>query len=501
MKNRSVPAQVISGILLTVVALVLTACGQVIYKLPQYNFANRPIPPSQLLQRVMAAYTANGSAGGLEILDGFRDIRSNVQNTIPFFSISGYSGGNPSTIINFPEQSTGYVFSNNDGRLATINYGKESASGDAGVFAPTTPSVAASTDGSRFAAAQEINGQLAVLSTSGSFYLNLPNVYKVVINRGNSVILAMVRNSNSLYRVVKLNQTNTPTQPPGSVDCQPVLLPIYCVVPVPGTYDRPYDVSFSLDGTTAYVLNCGPECGGTTAGITFLQEGALTVDVIPTVNPLSPGAPSPLAMIPSANPLPIPGGVTAALSNGTTLYLAGQSLYDKNAGGALVPVPRADGLFTGYLTAVNLSNYAVSNPYNISDGRHTKMLFADDNTLWVGSQQCANGERHALGINYNCLTRVALATGTPVAQIVPAVVPGNGAQTVPYPNENQDLYYYGSLNGICWVQLYHKVYTAYGGQIHAFKTSDGSEINNTNITVQGTVLDVAYMDALSNDAN
>jgi hypothetical protein len=37
--------------------------------------------------------------------------------------------------------------------------------------------------------------------------------------------------------------------------------------------------------------------------------------------------------------------------------------------------------------------------------------------------------------------------------------------------------------------------------VHAFNTLDGSEINNINITVQGTALDVAYMDALTDNAN
>ena len=181
--------------------------------------------------------------------------------------------------------------------------------------------------------------------------------------------------------------------------------------------------------------------------------------------------------------------------------------------------PRADGLFTGYLTAVNLSNYSVSTPISISDGTHTKLLFADDNTLWVGSQQCASGERAATGQNYNCLTMITLGAGSgPIgtAQVIPNVTPG-GSTTVPYPNTNQNLYYYGDLTGICWVETYHKVFTAYGGQIHAFYTGGaittlgdpavgttppaGSEIDNSNITIQGTVLDVAYMDASTNSTN
>ncbi|HEY4011276.1 MAG TPA: hypothetical protein VGM11_14070, partial [Acidobacteriaceae bacterium] len=320
--------------------------------------------------------------------------------------------------------------------------------------------------------------------------------------------------------------------PPGSIDCEPQLLPVFCVVPVPGTYDHPTNASFSLDGNSVYVLNCGPECGGTTSSISVLQAGALLTDNIPSISPLDPAAPSPFANIGVPNPIPIPGGATVALSNGTTLYVAGQSLYSLN-NGVLNNTPRADGLFTGYLTAVNVSNYSVSQPVSISDGTHTKLLFADDNTLWAGSQQCASGERAAIAAseladngttdqagNYNCLTMVNIGSSVPTAQIVPTVVQtasGTGNTTVPYPNTNQNYYYYGDLTGICWVQGYHKVFTAYGGQVHAFYTGGaittandpahdttpaaGSEIDNFNFTIQGTVLDVAYMDALTNSAN
>jgi hypothetical protein len=131
------------------------------------------------------------------------------------------------------------------------------------------------------------------------------------------------------------------------------------------------------------------------------------------------------------------------------------------------------------------------------------MLFADNNTLWIGSQFCATGERAKLNQNYNCLTMVTLgATSGTVAsaQIVPNVTPG-GATVVPFPNQNDNQYYYGSLTGICWVQNFNKVYTAYGGQVHIFSTIDGSEIDNTLVAVQGTALDVAYMDAISDGAD
>ena len=504
MKNRRFSAQVLSGLLLATATLATTACANKIYYYPAYNYSGRPTPPSGILQRVMAAYTNNGSSGGLEILDGLRDIRSNVQNTITSFHISGYSAAEPIYIINYPEQTTGYVLSYTDGVLGNVNYSREASSGAAASFGSTTPSAAAAPDGITFAGAAEQAGVLGVSSNGVAVSLSLPNVDKVVIDQGDSVILAMVRNSNTLYRVVKLPATSTPVLPPGAVDCQPILLPVFCVVPVAGTYDRPTDVKFSVDGTTAYVLNSGPENGGTTASVTFLQEGALNINSVPTINPLSPSAPSPMETLPVANPVPIPGGVTAALSDGSYLYLSGQQL-------------QPSGLFAGYLTVLNLTTYKAGAPISISDGTHTKMLFADDNTLWVGSSQCANGVRAALAAtgnttqaaNTNCLTMVTLnGTTAPTAQIIPAVsATATNPVTVPYPNTNQNLYYYGSLTGLCWVQNYHKVYTAYGGQIHAFYTNAtslgpaGTEINNANITIQGTVLDVAYMDAETNSAN
>ena len=523
MKIRSVTAQLCAGLLLAASTLALTSCANKIYYYPTSNYAGRPIPPSGLLQRVMAAYSANGSSGGLEILDGYRDLRGNVQNTITHFAISGFSEADPIQIINYPEETTGYVLSENDGNLTTINYGKETSVGVAAGFGAGTPSAAASPNGVTFIGAAEQAGTFGMNIGGGQYSFSLPNVYKVVVDQGNTVMLAMVRNSNTLYRIVKLPATTTPVIPPGSVDCQPLLLPTFCVVPVGGpanAYDRPSNVYFSLDGTTAYVLNCGPECGGTTAGVTFLQMAALEFTNVPTVNPLSAAAPSPLQPLPVANPVPIPGGVTVALSDATNLYLAGQQL-------------QSNGLFAGNLTLLNLATYSAGAPVSIADGTHTRLLFADDNTLWVGASQCANGVRASLAAqqvaanqnttqaaNYNCLTMVQLGGATPIATIIPAVSQSStptSAVQVPYPNTNQNLYYYGSASGICWVQGFHKVYTAYGGQIHAFYTggaitasSDpkygttppaGTEINNYNVTVQGTVLDVAYMDALTNSAN
>ena len=190
----------------------------------------------------------------------------------------------------------------------------------------------------------------------------------------------------------------------------------------------------------------------------------------------------------------VPGGVTNALSDGTTLYVSGQQL-------------QPDGLFAGNLSIISLATNTLTGKYSISDGHHSKMLFGDNNTLWIGSQSCATGERAARaaqGItdqtaNYNCLTR--FDRGSLIASIVPFVIQGSATAVVPYPNTNQNQYYYGDLTGLCWVQGFNKMYTAYGGQVHVFSTVDGSEINNKDVIVQGTALDVAYLDAITDADN
>jgi len=505
--TRSRPAQILCGLLIAIATAALTSCHSATffdYHFPSSTFANRPVPPSLLAERVMVAVSTNGSQGSLPILDALRDIRSNVQNTKPSFSISGTVGAFPNLILTFPAEIRGYVFSSTGGTVSLVNYGTESATTPAGVgpYAGATSLAIPPTFGHIYAALPQA-GQLVIsdfTSTAGTYVLNIPNVYQVAVNPGDTTVLAMVRNSNAIYRVIKLNVNQYPTSATaiaaiGAVDCEPLNVPIYCAVPVnTGTntnaFDRPVGVYFSLDGTSAYVLNCGAECGGTTSSVTFLQQGALNV------NTFTIGVPNVDAF--SSN-VPVPGGVTAAVSDGTTLYVSGQQL-------------QPDGLFAGNLSTINLAasatspSTAVTGKYSISDGTHTKMLFADDNTLWIGSQQCANGERAlqaSLGVltqaaNYNCLTRFDL--GALSASIVPAVTQGPSPVPVPYPNTNQNQFYYGDLTGLCWVQTFHKVYTAYGGQVHAFNTADGSEINNFLITVQGTALDVAYLDAQT-DAN
>src|SRR5271163_1877656 len=188
--------------MIAAVTLGLTACGQNFYKFPQFNFANRPVPPSKLANRVMVSVTANGgTTGSLQILDALRNLRNNIQNTKTSFSISGYSSGFPNLILNFPSEITGYVYSNTLGDVQIINYGTEAVTGSAGTFPAKSTGLAIPPTFGHIYSAEESTGQLGIIdnSTGKSYGLNLPNVFQVVANTGDTVVLAMVRNSDAIY--------------------------------------------------------------------------------------------------------------------------------------------------------------------------------------------------------------------------------------------------------------------------------------------------------------
>jgi hypothetical protein len=162
------------------------------------------------------------------------------------------------------------------------------------------------------------------------------------------------------------------------------------------------------------------------------------------------------------------------------MYVVGQQLQQ-------------DGFWGGQLTRLDLSANAVvassassPNPVSISDGAPgavSRMLLADDNTLWIGMTKCTGGERYnnpgAYPGGYGCLTMFNTSTNT-VTLLEP---------------------YIGDATGIAAVTGLNKIYVAQGGQVYIYKTADGTAINNQYVTVTGTAWDVAYMDATSDSDN
>lgn len=434
------------------------------------------------------------SRGVLQFVDAYYDIRHSYNDKTASFSISGYSGALPVTIQNMPEEQLGVVYGSGDGSFTSVNYGKESSGGAVGGLSGSSSSIFMTRNQSYvFAASQSSHVFTAVNQAAGSSaQLSLPGVYRVSVNPGGSMALAFVENSNYIYYPRKLSAAQTvsfsggpSTWPKAAVDCQPQNAPSWCLfqaqspdsVDATGNYfgaplafDRPVKAVFSADGGTAYVLSCGPECGGATASVSLLPVGPM-IFLTGLNSGLLPCNTAPCA---NSKTTPIkrilaPGGASNALVDTSTMYVVGQQ-------------PQTDGLFGGYLTVLNLASNTASSPVSISDGEPgavSRMLEADDNTLWIGMTKCTNGERFAHGLPYGCLTMYNIAEKK-VVMLEP---------------------YIGDATGIAAVTGLHKIYTAQGGQVYINSTADGSSIDNQYVTVTGTAYDVAYMDALTDGDN
>lgn len=464
------------------VAGALAGCGTTTY------FAGRVLPPSGLANRVLIAIQNPGasSPGSLSIVDAFYDIRYkyNSTNTGPAYFISGFSGALPVTIQNLPNETLGAVYSSGGGgSLSLISYAGEKANGNvSGLNGPSSSVFMTRDQNFVFAASQALHVLTVVNKSNGSsFPLSLPGVYRVSVNPGGSAALAFVQNSNYVYYPRQLTATETlsysggpSTWPTGAEDCEPQNVPVWCLFQAlspdnnkPLVFDRPIKAVFSADGGTAYVLNCGPECGGNAASIS-------TLPVAPLI--FLPGKQSgtlPNNSALASSTLDISGGASNALVDSSTLYVVGQESM-------------TDGFWAGQLTVVNLPTgsttaMTIAAQVPISDGAPgavSRIILADDDTLWIGMTQCTNGERANNNMPYGCLTMVNTST--------------NAATLLPYN---------GDATGIAAITGLHKIYTAEGGQVYIYSTVNGASIDNQYVTVTGTVYDVAYMDALTDGDN
>lgn len=196
---------------------------------------------------------------------------------------------------------------------------------------------------------------------------------------------------------------------------------------VPG-FDHPVWAYFNSDDSTAYVLNCGPECGGTQASIQPLDL---------TTNPPTPGT-----------AVAVPAATVALVVNSSTMYLAGTPYSGGVPSQACQPAQTTAATSCGVLTIFDLNTMSVVQPpvqppycatgkqcpIIITDGYHTGMALSANGQLFIGANTCteifppippAGAEvRGCLSI-YNTLT-TAVGNAQPGGVLIP---PANGDVT------------------------------------------------------------------------
>jgi hypothetical protein len=209
---------------------------------------------------------------------------------------------------------------------------------------------------------------------------------------------------------------------------------------VPG-FDRP--VFAIINGTTAYVLNCGAQCGGTQASVMVFDLNTLTITNTILVD-----------------------AATMAWLDGSTLYVAGTPPTNN----ACDP-QTTKATICGRLDVVDLTSGIVTGTAVITDGYHQRMDMTTNGQLFIGSRNCTNiGDvNNPSGEVRGCLSIYQTA---------------DGSVLIPPDNGNVD-----ALQGF----VSRKVeYVAEGGSLRVYDTTKDILLIN-NFVPQGTINVVGYV--------
>jgi hypothetical protein len=203
----------------------------------------------------------------------------------------------------------------------------------------------------------------------------------------------------------------------------------------------------SGDGTTAYILNCGAECGGAQASVQTLNLSTLAV----------------------GTPVPVDGATFAFLpvGNSSTLYVAGNSLSNNACTGQTTVATSC-----GRLDIVDLGSMTVTSSYAITDGYHNHMDMSADGQLFIGSRNCTNigNVNSPSGEVRGCLS---ILNTTNNSVIIP---PDNG-----------------DVNGLQSFTSREIEYVSEGGALRVYDTTKDILLINADILPEGTINVVGYV--------
>ncbi|MCU1287351.1 MAG: hypothetical protein JWO13_3701 [Acidobacteriales bacterium] len=301
------------------------------------------------------AFLLNQFTGSIDVIDVEKDITVNQPIGV----------GSQPTIMQVLSNKKTLVYSSANGSLSIVDNATETASALTSLSAPTE-SIVVSPDAKFAYAAQPALGKIAVVdltATTPTVTLipadtatpaSLPNVRRLAITKSGSAILGFSDNSDTVA-FVDTASANAVTTKPG--------------------FDRPYTAVFSSDDATAYVLNCGKECGGVSAGVTPVTLGTKTLGTKVNVK-----------------------AATVAALDGSNLYVAGTDVTTN----------------LGQLSVLSLASLTPTSQtaLTISDGLHTTMALGANNKLYIGSRACTNSGGKCLSVYDTGKQTATILTGT-----------------------------------------------------------------------------------------
>jgi hypothetical protein len=402
---------------------------------------------SNLHERVLASQgvSATLTFGALVVINGQND-------TLP--RVSPMNGGNsPGLIVLSPSRSIAATVDSSSNTVFAVNTSKETPIGNVHLPAPTSSIVVPTANPTGYAAVPTatVNGfaflgavEALNFSSSSLTTIAASSAQTVVSNSQGTELLVFSPDSDAVTvlspgAAVPPVDTSCYTNPPNAV----------CTIVKDSRLSRP--VNAMINGTTAYILNCGFECGGTLpngspapASVAVFDLGSLSVTQTVTVD-----------------------AATMALLSGSTLYVAGSP--------ANYPCPASQKTAAtncGILDVVDLSSMQVTSSAAITDGYHDRMDLTTNGQVFVGSRHCTN------------IGNVNNPTGGEIRGCLSIYNISNGS--VIFPPDN------GDVTGLQGFTTRNVEYVAEGGQLRVYDTTKDILLIN-DFVPQGTIDIVGYV--------
>lgn len=376
---------------------------------------------------------------GVQIIDAEKDQRAFVA------PITG--GVAPGLMMVTPNRNLTLVFSPSDNKLTFISNSSESAVSQA-TLPGFTESIVASPD--------SLTGYVAVPTapvvgqSPGAveiFNLNnggntgeiaVPSVRFLAISHNGNRLLAFSDNLNSVS-IISFGTGNP-------------------VVTTVAGFDRPVTAFFSGDDNTAYVVNCGRECGGVEASVQ-------TLDMTTNIAGAPVGVCDATAIC----------AASVAVLNGTTMYLAGTPYNPDGTPALLCTGQTTLATNCGLLTVFDLTSMSVTNSdIIITDGYHNRMALGADGQLFVGANHCTE-----------IIPPIPPPPDAEVRGCLSIYNTQTGAVVIPPAS--------GDVTGIQPIAIRHVVYLVQGGELQIYDTTT-DKLQELQIDISGQVIDVKTVD-------
>jgi len=327
---------------------------------------------SGLTSRVLASQGVSTltASPGLDYINGLNDTLARVAPL--------GAGSSPGLMVLSPSRNIVAAFDSGTNTVYAEDTVREGTIGSVRIPGPTTSIAVPTAQPTVYAAVPTatVNGytfQGAVESmnfSAGSLLtIAVPNAQTVISNSTGTQLLVLSADSDV---VTVLSPASA--SPPVDTSCLPSSPnPTVCTIVTDSRFSRPV---FAIEkGTTAYILNCGFQCGGTVNG----QPAPASVAVFD------------LGSLTITQTIPV-DAATMAFLNGSTLYVAGTPVNPATpTSNNLCPASQGTAATNcGILDVVDLGSMQKTSSAFITDGFHDRMDMTSNGQLFIGSKNCTN---------------------------------------------------------------------------------------------------------------